>query len=133
LQYLSRLVCQAYHVVLWSHVSKWLALTYGCRFCHMCLLKYLVQFSDKCPLCRTPIPYPYEEFKVNVTLDYISRKFNQRVSFLNSHPSNRNTPESIYKTNLKPKSAICSKDSKTSLQSKTNKVSRIKFHSGLKT
>lgn len=50
------------------------------RFCHMCLLKYLVQYAKKCPLCRTPILQFYEDFKPNVTLDYISRKFNTKVS-----------------------------------------------------
>lgn len=46
----------------------------------MCLLKYLVQYAKKCPLCRTPILQYYEDFKPNVTLDYISRKFNTKVS-----------------------------------------------------
>lgn len=48
----------------------------------MCLLKYLVQYAKKCPLCRTFIAQSHDEFKTNVTLDYISRKFNQKVSII---------------------------------------------------
>ena len=44
----------------------------------MCLLKYLVQYPKKCPLCRTKIATSYTDFKTNVVLDYISRKFNGR-------------------------------------------------------
>ena len=44
-----------------------------------CILKFLIQYPKKCPLCRTAIKICYQDFKVNVALDAISFKFNSRI------------------------------------------------------
>lgn len=58
---------------------KPISLECGHTFCQFCLLKFLLQYPQKCPLCRTAISLCYQDLKVNVALDAISFKFNPRV------------------------------------------------------
>ena len=58
---------------------KPISLECGHTFCQFCLLKFLLQYPKKCPLCRTAISLCYQDLRVNVALDAISFKFNPRV------------------------------------------------------
>ena len=62
-----------------SQFVKPISLECGHSFCQFCILKFLVQYPKKCPLCRTAIKVCYQDFKVNVALDAISFKYNPRV------------------------------------------------------
>ena len=62
-----------------SQFVKPVSLQCGHSFCQLCILKFLVQYPKKCPLCRTAIKVCYQDLKVNCALDQISFKFNPRV------------------------------------------------------
>ena len=62
-----------------SQFVKPVSLECGHSFCQFCILKFLIQYPKKCPLCRTAIKVCYQDIKVNVALDAISFKFNPRI------------------------------------------------------
>ena len=62
-----------------SQFVKPISMECGHSFCQFCILKYLLQYPKKCPMCRSAIKTCFQDLKVNIALDAISFKFNPRI------------------------------------------------------